>query len=86
VHTVVMRQVAPVTPPPTEPPAPPAPDAGVLPPVVTPPAVTPPEVQSFAAAPASLPATGGSISMLLLIAGVLVTMGSAMAGLTRRTS
>ncbi len=77
------------TPPPTEPPAPPAPDAGVLPPVVTPPAVTPataPEVRSSAAAPGSLPATGGSISMLLVIAGVLVTMGSAMAGLTRRTS
>jgi LPXTG-motif cell wall-anchored protein len=98
VHTVVMRQVAPAVPPPPppeqpQPPAaPPAQDAGVVPPVVTSPAVTPPatapevEVQSAAAAPGSLPATGGSISMLLLIAGVLVLMGSAAAGLTRRTS
>ena len=99
VHRVLMRQVAPVTPPPPPPPPPsapeppaasPAPDSGVVPPVVTSSPVTPtasaPVVESAAAAPSALPVTGGSISMILLIAGMLVIMGSALAGLTRRTS
>ena len=92
VHTVVMRQVAslpPAPPPPApEPPAaPPTQESGVVPPGVTPPATpTAPEMQSFAAAPRSLPATGGSVSLILLIGGVLITMGSALAGLTRRAS
>jgi hypothetical protein len=99
VHTVVMRQVEPSTPPPpTQPPASPTPESGVVAPVATPTATTtttttaPPEpepepaAQSFATAPSSLPTTGGSISMIVLAGGVLVAMGSALAGLTRRTS
>jgi LPXTG-motif cell wall-anchored protein len=84
VHTVVMRQIAPPPdppPPPTEPPTvPPAQDSGVVPPAPG------QVVQSFAGLPRSLPATGGSTSMILLAAGVLVIMGSALAGLTRRPS
>jgi LPXTG-motif cell wall-anchored protein len=92
VHTVVMRQVASLPPAPSppapEPPAaPPTQESGVVPPAVTPPATpTAPEMQSLAATPRSLPATGGSVSVILLIGGVLITMGSALAGLTRRTS
>jgi LPXTG-motif cell wall-anchored protein len=94
VHIVVMRQVPLITPPPpTQPPAAPAPESGVVPAVTTPVATTTtapsepePAAQSFATAPSSLPATGGSISMIVFAAGVLLAMGSALAGLTRRTS
>jgi len=81
-HTVTMRQIAlPADPPAVEP--------GLE---ATPPAVSPtgvassPVAQSAAAAPRSLPATGSSISMTVLMAGTLFTMGLALTRLTRRTS
>jgi hypothetical protein len=92
VHIVEMHRVEP-PPPPTQPPAAPAPESGVVPAVTTPVATTTtapsepePAAQSFATAPSSLPATGGSIAMIVFAAGVLLAMGSALAGLTRRTS
>ncbi len=87
VHTVEMHQLSA---PAVQPPAPPAVEPAVVQPVVTPPTVTPtvtePVVESVSAAPRSLPATGGSVSMIVLMGGVLVAVGSALAGLTRRTS
>jgi LPXTG-motif cell wall-anchored protein len=81
VHTVVMRQIASTPEPPPPPPTvPPAQDSGVVPPAPG------QVVQSLAGLPRSLPATGSSTSMILLAAGVLVIMGSALAGLTRRPS
>lgn len=81
-HTVVFQQLAA---PPTDPPVvDPEEEAESLPPTVT------PAVQAPAATPAvasgSLAATGGSISMILVIAGLLIAAGSALAGLSRRTS
>jgi len=86
-HKVVMRQVVPGV---QTPSAPPAVQSEAVQPVVTPPTVTPavtePVVESVSAAPRSLPTTGGSVSMIVLMAGVLIAVGSALAGLTRRTS
>jgi LPXTG-motif cell wall-anchored protein len=83
-HTVVFRQlaIAPTDDPVVDPVVDPVAEA--LPPVVTPSATSP------AAAPAvatgSLAATGSSITMLLVIAGLLMAAGSALAALSRRTS
>ncbi len=90
-HSVVMRQIATVVAP-TQPPAPPVvePEVVEVPPVVTVPIATvpaaAPAAESAVAAPSRLAATGGSFSMILVIAGLLVAVGSAAAGLTRRTS
>ena len=95
VHPVVMRQIATVVPPPPTPP--PAsvvePEAEALAPVVTTTAVTAPTVTApivqptiAAVAPSTLAATGGSFTMILLIAGLLVTIGAVAAGVTRPTS
>ncbi len=83
-HTVVFQQLAapPVDPPVVDPAV--DPDVEVLPPVVTP-AVQAPEATP-AVASGSLAATGGSVSMILVIAGLLIAVGSALAGLSRRTS
>ena len=83
-HTVVFQQLAA---PPVDPPV----DPPVVDPVVDPEVeVLPPAVQAPAATPTvgsgSLAATGGSISMILVIAGLLIAVGSALAGLSRRTS
>jgi hypothetical protein len=86
--------VPPTTPPVVEPqPLPPAaPTPAVvepesLPPVVAPPAAIPTGVVApTASAPQSLPSTGSSISMIILIAALLVGIGSVTAALTRRTS
>lgn len=90
-HSVVMRQIATGVAP-TQPPAPPVvePESDALVPVVTAPAPTvpaaAPAAEPVVAAQGTLAATGGSFSMILVIAGLLVAVGSAAAGLTRRTS
>ena len=99
-HTVVLRQQAAVNVPPAMPPVvepeaealPPVvvePEAEALPPVVAAPAATPPDpanvVAPTATAPQSLPTTGASVSMILLIAALLVAIGSVAAASSRRT-
>ncbi len=89
-HVVELQQIPMAVVPPTVPPAV-EPEAGAIPPVVTPPVVTPPAATQTqpavaSAAPRSLPATGSSSSMILLIAALLVAIGSVAAGVTRRTS
>jgi len=54
---------------------------------VAPPAVAAaPAVQSAAATPGALPVTGSSISVILLIGGLLLALGSTVSLLARRTS
>jgi hypothetical protein len=101
-HTVVLRQQAAAVVPPTVPPVvepeqealPPAvptpPEVEALPPAVAPPVAAPinpaSAIAPTATAPQSLPTTGTSISMILLIAALLIAIGSVAAVLPRRTS
>ena len=77
--------------PPTVPAAPPVdePEVDALPPVAAPPTTTPTDpattVAPAATAPGSLPVTGGSAATILLIAALLLVIGSVTTGLTRRT-
>jgi hypothetical protein len=90
-HPVVLRQRAAVivTPVPSVPPATEAEVEAPLP-VAAPPAATPTDpataVAPTATSTRSLAATGGSVWMILLIATLLVTIGSVAASTARRTS
>jgi LPXTG-motif cell wall-anchored protein len=91
-----MRQMAIVTPPSEPPVVEPVPEQPISPVVpepvtaATPPAAAAPEVVEAApiavARPSELPATGSSVSVILVLAGLLVAVGSTVAGFARRTS
>jgi LPXTG-motif cell wall-anchored protein len=93
-HRVVMRQIALVVPPAEPPAVRPQPDvtqptvpedlAPVVPDVL-PPVAPADQTPPVAVASRALPATGSSISVLLLLAGLIVGAGSTFTALSRRT-